>query len=121
LESIRKQIRGCRFLRVLAKKLVGSEQTMKLIKSDAELELLHSVGEGLIYNDFSRKGPSGKKYNILHAAYCHWILRSNVNVSKYFFSDIDKAIAWLRKNRGEEGKNWKRCGTCKAKARRGRY
>ena len=91
---------------------------MKRIESQAELEHLHSVGEGLIYNDFSRKGPSGKKYNILHAAYCRWMLRSNVNVPKYFFSDIDEAIEWLRKNRGEEGKNWKCCGTCQAKARR---
>jgi len=90
---------------------------MKFIESNAELYRLHSAGEGLFYNDFSRKGPSGKKYNILHAAYCRWMLRSNVNVPKYFFSDIDKAIAWLRKNRGEEGKNWKCCGTCKAKAR----
>lgn len=90
---------------------------MKFIKSDAELEQIHSVGEGLIYNDFSRKGPSGKKYNILHAVYCRWVLKSNVNVPKYFFSDIDEAIEWLRKNRGDEGKNWKRCGTCKAKAR----
>jgi len=108
---------------VLAKKLAGSEQTMKLIKSNAELKHLYSVGEGLIYNDFSGKGSPAVTWNVLHAAYCNWVLQmvSNADLPKYFFSDIDKAIAWLRKNRGGEGKNWKRCGTCKAKARRGRY
>ena len=45
---------------------------MKCIKTDAELEQLHSIGDGLIYNDFSRMGSSGKDYNILHAAYCRW-------------------------------------------------
>lgn len=91
---------------------------MKFVKSNAELEQLHSAGEGFIYNDFSRKGPSGKDYNVLHAASCRWVARSNVNVPKIFFSNLHKAIEWLRKNRGEEGKNWKRCGTCQAKARR---
>lgn len=38
--------------------------------------------------------------------------RSNVNYPKYFFSNIDEAIKWLQRNRGKEGKNWKRCGTC---------
>jgi len=90
---------------------------MKFIKSNAELEHLHSVGEGLIYNDFSGRGPRGKDYNILHAASCGWVLKSNVNIPKYFFGNINEAIEWLRKNRGNEGENWKRCGTCKAKAR----
>jgi len=90
---------------------------MKFIKSNAELEQIHSVGEGFIYNDFSRKGSSGKDYNVLHLASCGWVARSNVNVPKYFFSNIGEAIEWLRKNRGEEGTNWKCCGTCQAKAR----
>ncbi len=95
-------------------------ENMKLIKSNAELELLHSVGEGLIYNDYSGKGSPAVTWNVLHAAYCHWLNKDSVNaptsrIPKYFFSDVDTAIAWLRKNRGEEGKNWKRCGTCKAK------
>jgi len=90
---------------------------MKFIESNAELEQLHSAGEGLIYNDFSRKGSSGKDYNVLHAASCGWVARSNVNVPKIFFSNLDEAVEWLRKNRGEEGKNWKRCSACQAKAR----
>lgn len=90
---------------------------MKPIKSDTELEKIHSTGKGLIYNDFASKGPSGKDYNVLHAASCHWVARSNVNISKIFFSNIDEAVKWLRKYRGEEGKNWKRCNTCQAKAR----
>jgi len=89
---------------------------MKIIRSNAELEQLHSGGEGLVYNDFSRRGPSGKDYNVLHAASCSWVVRSNVNVPKYFFGNIDEATKWLRENRGEEGRNWKRCGTCEAKS-----
>ena len=86
---------------------------MKYVESNAELKRLHSAGKGLIYNDFSRRGSSGKNYNVLHAASCHWLAKSNVNVPKIFFGDIDEAIGWLRKNRGE---NWKRCGSCLAKA-----
>ena len=90
---------------------------MKIIRSNSELEKLHSAGVGLIYNDFSGRGPKGKDYNVLHAASCSWVVRSNVNVPKYFFSNIDEAIKWLRRNRGREGKNWKRCGICRAEAR----
>jgi len=90
---------------------------MKKIRSNSELEKLHSAGVGLIYNDFSGRGSKGKDYNVLHSASCGWVVRSNVNVPKYFFSNIDEAIKWLRRNRGKEGKNWKRCGTCKAEAR----
>ncbi|MDH5779053.1 MAG: hypothetical protein OEZ29_00475 [Candidatus Bathyarchaeota archaeon] len=90
---------------------------MKYIESNAELRQLHSAGKGLIYNDFSGKGSGGKNYNVLHAASCRWVARSNVKVPKIFFGDIDEAIEWLRKNRGEGGRNWKRCATCEAKAR----
>ena len=92
------------------------EDKMNLIKSDSELQQLHFIGKGLIYNDFSRRAPSGKKYNILHAAWCPWLEKANVNVpGKYFSENADEAIAWLRKNRGKEGLNWKRCGKCRAK------
>ncbi|GAH58861.1 unnamed protein product, partial [marine sediment metagenome] len=90
---------------------------MKCIKSDAELEQLRSIPNGLIYNDFSRMGPSGKDYNILHAAYCRQLAKSNLNVPKYFFDNPGEALTWLGENRGEEGVNWKRCGTCRANAR----
>lgn len=86
------------------------------IRSNVELERLHSAGEGLIYNDFSRRGVSGKDYNVLHAASCRWVVRSNVNVPKYYFSSLSEATKWLRENRGGEGENWKRCGTCQAKS-----
>ena len=90
---------------------------MRIIRSNSELERLHSAGVGLIYNDFSGRGSKGKDYNVLHSAFCSWVVRSNVNVPKYFFSNINDAIKWLRRNRGKEGRNWKRCGTCKAEAR----
>lgn len=91
---------------------------MKKIKSNSELKQLNANSKGLIYNDFSGKGAGGKEYNVLHAAYCHWVLRSNINVPKYFFNSLEKAIKWLKKNRGIEGKKWKRCGTCKAEPRK---
>jgi len=90
---------------------------MRIIRSNSELESLHSAGVGFIYNDFSGRGSKGKDYNVLHIASCRWVVRSNVNVPKYFFSNIDEAIKWLLRNRGGEGKNWKRCGTCQAKSR----
>jgi hypothetical protein len=90
---------------------------MKCIKSDAELQQIRTVGNGLIYNDFSRMGPSGKDYNVLHAAYCRQLAKANVNVPKYFFDTLGEAITWLHENRGEEGVNWKRGGTCRANAR----
>lgn len=89
---------------------------MKKMRSNYELAKLHSAGVGLIYNDFSGRGATGKKYNVLHAASCSWVTKSNINVPKYFFTNIDEAIKWLRRNRGREGKNWKRCGTCHAEA-----
>ena len=91
---------------------------MKCIETNAELGQLQSAGKGFIHNDYSRKGSSGKDYNILHSASCRWVARSNVNVPKIFFENLDEAIRWLRKNRGEEGRNWKCCGTCQAKVRR---
>ena len=90
---------------------------MKSIECNAELEQLHSTSEGLIHNDFSGKGSSGKDYNVLHAASCGLVARSNVNVPKIFFSNLDEAIVWLRENRGKEGEKWKRCGRCHAGAR----
>lgn len=95
---------------------------MKTIRSNSELEKLHSAGVGLIYNDYSGRGRTGKDYNVLHAASCTFVLMSKVKgstriIHKYFFSDIDEAIKWLRRNRGKEGKNWKRCGVCRAEAR----
>lgn len=89
---------------------------MKCIESDVELRRLIDNGKGLIYNDFSGMGPGGKDYNILHAAHCRQLAKSNLNVPKYFFDNLAQAITWLRENRGEEGSNWKRCGTCRANA-----
>lgn len=88
---------------------------MRKVSGNEELSRLHASGVGLIYNDFSRHGVSGQKYNVLHAASCDWILKSNVNVPKYFFEDLDEAVAWLTANRGPEGANWRRCGTCGAR------
>lgn len=84
------------------------------ILTDEQLHRLHEEGLGLIYNDFSRRGSSGGQNNILHAAHCPWLLQSNVNVRKIFFTDLQEARTWLTDHRGEEGVNWKRCGTCEA-------
>ena len=95
---------------------------MKIIRSNSELERLHSAGVGFIYNDYSGMGSTGKDYNVLHTARCAFVLRSKVKgstriIPKYFFNNIDEAVKWLRRNRGREGKNWKRCGVCLAEAR----
>lgn len=86
---------------------------MKQIETDAELLRLHRAGVGLIYNDFRGTGSGGDQFNVLHLASCNWIIKSNVNFSKISFDSISEATAWLEANRGPEGANWKRCGTCR--------
>ena len=87
---------------------------MRQIASQEELEEFHAGGAGLIYNDFSGKGAGGAQYNVLHAADCFWVARSNTNVRKLFFESLAEAIEGLEENRGPEGRNWKRCGSCRA-------
>jgi len=86
---------------------------MRQIASQEELEELHAAGVGLIYNDFSGLGAGGAQYNVLHAAGCHWVARSNTNVRKLFSDSLAEAIEWLNANRGPENKNWKRCRSCR--------
>ena len=85
----------------------------RFVIDDKELSTLHKLGAGLIYNDFSGLGSTGAKYNVLHKADCHWVLRSNTNVRKVLFDTLVDATRWLVGNRGAEGENWKRCGTCR--------
>jgi hypothetical protein len=87
---------------------------MKQICTQSELDQLHRAGQGIVYNDFSGMGASGREYNVLHAAGCRWLERSNVNVRKFWFADLPEARSWLNTNRGPEGVAWKRCGTCNA-------
>ena len=84
------------------------------IRDDVELQRLRRAGSGFIYNDFSGAAPSGSDHNVLHTARCYWLERANTNVPKLFFTDLPQAVAWLNANRGPEGQNWKRCGTCGA-------
>ena len=87
---------------------------MKEVHSDAELQQLHTIGKGLIYNDYSGDGTWGFQYNVLHDASCRHIRKANVKYPKLFFDTLPEAIAWLSSNRGQESVNWKRCGTCHA-------
>jgi hypothetical protein len=87
---------------------------VRAVTSQKELERLHQAGEGLLYNDFSGRGKGASQYNVLHTASCRWVVRSNINVRKLFFADLDSAVAWLRSERAEEGVGWKRCATCLA-------
>lgn len=89
---------------------------MREIRDDADLQQLYATGRGLIYNDFSGHGAGGKDYNVLHAARCQWVTKSNTKVRKYFFASLEEAFAWLSQNRGREGLSWKRCGSCHAEA-----
>lgn len=87
---------------------------MKTITTDTELRQLQTNGVGLIFNDFSKEGPSGSKYNVLHSASCYWLAKSNTKIPKFFFNSFQEANSWLSSNRGPENVNWKRCGSCKA-------
>lgn len=91
----------------------GEVMGHRFVINDKELSTLHQLGAGLIYNDFSGMASTGAKYNVLHKAGCRWVLRSNTNVRKVFFDTVADATIWLRDNRGAEGENWKRCGTCR--------
>lgn len=89
---------------------------MRAIRSDAELRQICAAGIGLVYNDFSGRGSGDAENNVLHAAWCSWLEKANLNVPKYFFDSLEEAVRWLEQNRGREGVNWKRCETCGAQA-----
>jgi hypothetical protein len=86
---------------------------MERIKSDAQFRAICHVGRGVVYNDFSGRAASGAQYNVVHAASCTWLGRSNVRVAKLWFEDVAAASDWLLRERGPEGQAWKRCGTCR--------
>jgi hypothetical protein len=85
---------------------------LREITSDVELQKLRAEGRGYIYNDFGTEGGRRAEWNVLHEASCRHVRRANVSTPKYFFDSLDEAMAWLRGNRGPEGRDWKRCGTC---------
>lgn len=90
---------------------------MRQITDDAMLQEFHERGAGYIYNDFAGMEGDGARYNVLHAASCYWNAKSNTNIPKYFFENLEEAEQWLEEYRGAEGENWKRCGSCGAKSR----
>ncbi|MGH2381264.1 MAG: hypothetical protein ACRDG7_08595, partial [Candidatus Limnocylindria bacterium] len=87
---------------------------MELIPNQDRFDEVLRAGRGLVYNDFSGRGASGQQYNVLHAARCTWLARSNLSVRKYLFEELREAIDWLTRERGAEGQAWKKCGTCRA-------
>jgi hypothetical protein len=87
---------------------------MERITSNQRLEAICVAGRGVVYNDFSGGGASGAQYNVVHSAACRWLARSNLSVAKLWFEDLAGATAWLVRERGEEGRAWKRCRTCRA-------
>jgi hypothetical protein len=88
---------------------------MTVIGDDNELNKIHSRGSGLVYNDRSGKNRSGDRYNVLHAAWCSCIPRSNTRTPKYYFSSLAEATQWLSSHRGPENRNWRRCSVCGAR------
>jgi hypothetical protein len=88
--------------------------TVHYVRDDDELASLHRAGTGLIYNDFSGQGATGAQYNVLHTTRCSWVAKQKASVRKIFFATTPEALAWLTAHRGTEGKNWKRCGRCRA-------
>jgi len=75
--------------------------------------VIHKRGKGFIFNYFTN-GRTAAKDNILHAASCFWLTKSNLGVKKYFFKTIKDAENWLTGNVGKEDVRWKKCGTCNA-------
>jgi hypothetical protein len=82
---------------------------MRPVASDEELKRLRFDGFGYIYNDFARLGSNAPRYNVLHSASCGRLASANTRVDKYFFDNLEEAIAWLLGERGQEGTGWKRC------------
>lgn len=68
---------------------------MERISTNKRLAEIVAGQIGLVYNDFSKAGATGKDYNILHASGCRHLTRANVNVPKYFFYSLEEAITWL--------------------------
>jgi hypothetical protein len=85
---------------------------MERVTSDERFRAIREAGRGVVYNDFSGRGASGAQYNVVHAASCGWLARSNLKVAKLWFEDLSAATDWLVRERGQEGQGWKRCGTC---------
>ena len=84
---------------------------MQPVTSDDELGRLLAAGVGFIYNDYPGTDKLGRPYRILHAAGCE-TLGVAIAERKYFAEDLNEAIAWLRRTRGEEGIGWRRCKEC---------
>lgn len=85
---------------------------MRQITDDKELLALHNENAGYIYNDYRGATERGASGNVIHHAGCRHIEKSNTKYPKFFFARFDKAIDWLRNNRGQEGTGWRRCGCC---------
>jgi hypothetical protein len=93
---------------------------MHQVQANAELEAIHRIGAGFVFNDFT-SGPAGASDNVLHLAGCPWVGRMlyraepqrRPSVRKIFFTTINEAHWWLAANRGPEGRGWKPCDTCR--------
>lgn len=89
---------------------------MERIANEQSFRSICANGLGVVFNDFAGHGASGAQYNVVHAATCRWLARSNLSVPKIWFEDLVTATSWLERERGREGRAWKRCGTCQARA-----
>jgi hypothetical protein len=87
---------------------------MERIANEQRFRSICADGLGVVFNDFSGHGASGAQYNVVHAATCRWLARSNLSVPKIWFEDLVTATSWLERERGLEGRAWKRCGIGKA-------
>ncbi len=92
---------------------------MERIESELRFRSILRGERGMVFNDFSGHAASGARYNVLHAAWCRWLDRSSPSVPKVWFEDLATAIDWLIRERGVEGRAWRRCGTCHARGTAG--
>jgi len=85
---------------------------MKRIQTEEEFNRLRHEN-GFIYNDYAGQTPNGAAGgNVLHPAGCHHLKGIPLTYPKFYFEDLSEACEWLRQNRGEEGKGWRRCYKC---------
>jgi hypothetical protein len=86
--------------------------TMREITEPAVFHRLCRAGPGYIYIDSSPAGAGGWQHNILHAARCGLLRRTDLTAprTRYYAPTVQAATAWLTIHRPGA---WTPCGLCK--------
>jgi hypothetical protein len=84
---------------------------MDEITDAAAFQRLCRAGRGYIYIDSPQEGAAGWQHNILHAARCPLLQRTDVTTlcTRYYAAAVQVATAWLTAYRPGA---WTPCGIC---------